>query len=33
VRGERPPWITREDSLGNMRTLDALRDAIGLSYR
>lgn len=25
VRGEEEPWITREDSLGNMRVLDALR--------
>ncbi|MBI1374348.1 MAG: gfo/Idh/MocA family oxidoreductase [Phycisphaera sp.] len=30
VRGEAPPWITREDSLGNQRTLDAMRRQIGL---
>lgn len=30
VSGEAPPWITREDSLGNMRVLDDLRKQAGI---
>ncbi len=30
VRGEEPPWITKEDTLGNMRVLDALRESAGI---
>lgn len=31
VRGESAPWITREDTLGNMRALDQLRVAAGVA--
>ena len=30
VRGEAPPWIAPEDSLGNLRALDALRRSAGV---
>ncbi|MEK6236408.1 MAG: Gfo/Idh/MocA family oxidoreductase [Planctomycetales bacterium] len=30
ARDEEPPWLTREDSIGNMRVLDALRRQAGL---
>ena len=30
VRGEAEPWITAEDSIGNMRVLDALRESAGV---
>ncbi|MFT5468721.1 MAG: xylose dehydrogenase (NAD/NADP) [Verrucomicrobiales bacterium] len=30
VRGETAPWISREDTLGNMRVLDQLRAAAGV---
>lgn len=30
VRRERPPWITKEDTIGNMRALDALRESAGI---
>jgi hypothetical protein len=29
---EKPPRLTREDSMGNMRVLDSLRIAIGLAF-
>jgi predicted dehydrogenase len=32
VRDGVRPWISREDTLGNMRTLDALRTKAGLEY-
>jgi len=30
VRGEAAPWITADDSVGNMRVLDALRESAGV---
>ena len=33
ARGEEEPWISREDSLGNMRVLDALRKSAGVPLR
>ena len=32
VAGERPPTVTREDSLGNMKVLDEIRRQIGLRW-
>ncbi|MBW3596461.1 MAG: Gfo/Idh/MocA family oxidoreductase [Planctomycetes bacterium] len=32
VRGEEGPWITPEDSLGNIRVLEMLRRQVGLPY-
>jgi D-xylose 1-dehydrogenase (NADP+, D-xylono-1,5-lactone-forming) len=32
VRGEAPPWITPEDTLGNLRVLETLRRQVGLPY-
>ncbi len=33
VRGEEEPWISRDDTLGNMRTLDALRQSAGVPLK
>ncbi len=30
VAGEAPPWITPDDTLGNLRVLDALRESAGI---
>lgn len=30
VFGEAPPWVSQADTLGNMRTLDALRESAGV---
>ena len=32
VSGDSEPWITREDTLGNMRTLDELRRSSGVKF-
>lgn len=31
ARGQSPPWISREDTLGNLRVLDALRESAGIA--
>ena len=32
VQDGEPPWITRDDSLGNLRTLDRLRECAGVTW-